>query len=213
MPKAFSEQEKEIIAARLLEQGEKQFSVYGLRKTNVEEIARAAGISKGAFYLFYESKEDLFMDVVEGIEERVRKELMEAVDLPGPSPRARLYSVFKKAVELFSSLPILHYITGGDFELLFRRMPAKKLQDHLSNDRDFFDALMKRCENAGIPIRVSADRIVSLFYPLVMSILHTEDIPQGMLGGNLDILLELIAAYCVGEVEIQLQNPGQPINN
>ena len=65
MPKAFTEQEKELIRKRLLEQGYKQFSAYGLRKTNIEEVASACGISKGAFYLFYPSKEALFMDVVE----------------------------------------------------------------------------------------------------------------------------------------------------
>jgi AcrR family transcriptional regulator len=63
MPKAFTEQEKELIRKRLLEQGHKQFSAYGLRKTNIEELAEASGISKGAFYLFYTSKEALFMDV------------------------------------------------------------------------------------------------------------------------------------------------------
>ena len=73
MPRAFSEQEKELIRKRLLEQGHRQFSAYGLRKTNIEELAEAAGISKGAFYLFYASKEAIFMDVVEQVEERFRQ--------------------------------------------------------------------------------------------------------------------------------------------
>src|SRR5512135_636629 len=98
MPKAFSEREKELIKSRLLEQGYKLFSAYGLKKTNVEEIAAAAGISKGAFYNFYESKEALFMDVVEQAETRVRQELLAVVDLPGPSPRARLFAVLKTAI-------------------------------------------------------------------------------------------------------------------
>ncbi len=46
MPKAFSEREKELLTQRLLEQGYRLFSAYGLKKTNVEEIAQAAGISK-----------------------------------------------------------------------------------------------------------------------------------------------------------------------
>ena len=58
MPKAFSEAEKEMIRRKLLEQGYKQFSTYGLKKTNIDELAAAAGISKGAFYIFYESKEE-----------------------------------------------------------------------------------------------------------------------------------------------------------
>ena len=54
MPKGFTEHEKELIGQRLLEQGYRLFSAYGLKKTNIEEIARAAGISKGAYYNFYE---------------------------------------------------------------------------------------------------------------------------------------------------------------
>jgi len=207
MPKAFSEQEKQIISQRLLEQGYKQFSAYGLKKTNIEEIVKAAGISKGAFYGFYESKEELFMDVIEETEVRVRRELLAFIDLPGPSPRARLYQIFSKAISLFSSLPILKILSSGDYELLFQRVPGKKLQDHLSSDLGFFEELISRCQTAGIPIKVKAEQIVSLFYPLVISIFQDAEMPQKQLGGNLDVLLELIAAYCVGEVELQLQDP------
>ncbi len=84
MPKWFSEEEKEKIRQQLLEQGEKQFSTFGFKKTNVDEIARAAGISKGAFYRFYESKELLFMDVIEHVEIRSRREIMKAIDLSVP---------------------------------------------------------------------------------------------------------------------------------
>ena len=68
MPKAFTVDEKELISKRLLEQGYKQFSTYGLKKTSIEGLAVAAGISKASFYVFYESKESLFMDIVEQAE-------------------------------------------------------------------------------------------------------------------------------------------------
>ena len=159
MPKAFSEQEKELIGKRLLEQGYKLFSAYGLKKTNVEEIAAAAGISKGAFYNFYESKEALFMDVIELAEIRLRQEVLAVVDLPGPSPRARLFAVLKKAFTLFKTIPILQFFSGRDYDLLFRRIPAEKLQEHLASDRMFFDELIARCQKAGLPIRVQPDQI------------------------------------------------------
>ncbi len=84
MPRAFTEQERTVIGRRLLQQGYRLFSTYGLAKTNVEEIAKAAGISKGAFYLFYESKEALFMDVIEEAEVRVRQELLAVIDSARP---------------------------------------------------------------------------------------------------------------------------------
>src|SRR5512142_3186432 len=110
MPKGFSEQERTLIRQRLVEQGYHLFSAYGLKKTTVEELAAAAGISKGAFYLFYDSKEALFMDVIEETaEKRLRRELLAAVELPGPTPRARLLGLFARAFAIFRTVPLLQF--------------------------------------------------------------------------------------------------------
>jgi AcrR family transcriptional regulator len=207
MPKGFTEHEKELIGKRLLEHGYKMFSAYGLKKTNIEEIAKAAGISKGAFYNFYESKETLFMDVVEEAEKRVRAELLAVIDLPGPSTRARLFAVLKKAFDLFESIPILQFLTGSDYDLLFRRVPADKFQEHVASDQAFFDEVIKHCKKAGIPIRVKSEQILASLYPLVLSILHEEDWGLNSFGGNMNLLLELLAAFYLGEVELRLQKP------
>ncbi len=207
MPRAFSEREKGLIAERLLEQGYRQFSAHGLRKTNVEEIAQAAGISKGAFYNFYESKEALFMTVVEQAEGRVRRQILAAVDLPGPSPRARLFAVLKTAFNLFQSMPILRFFTSSDYDLLFRRLPAEKLRQHLAGDQAFIEELVARCRSAGIPIRAQPEEITGALYPLVLAVLHESDPDRMSFAGNIDLLLELIAAFCLGEVDIRLQTP------
>ena len=203
MPKGFSEQEKELIRKRLIEQGYKQFSAYGLKKTSVEELAAGAKISKGAFYLFYDSKEALFMDAVELAEQRYRQKLLATIDKPGPSPRARLYAIFKQSFDVMRSMPILKFITGSDFELIFRKLPAEKLQEHLASDQAFFVELVEHCRNAGIPIKVPPDEIGRLMYPLVMSGLHEDDLSFDNFSGDVDALLELIAAYCLGEVELK----------
>jgi AcrR family transcriptional regulator len=206
VPKGFTEHEKELIRQRLLKEGYKQFSAYGLKKTNIEELAEAAKISKGAFYLFYESKEALFMDVAELAEQRYRQEILAAIDLsPGLSPRARLHNIFKKAFTLFSTIPILQLFTGSDYDLLFRRVPAEKLQEHLASDRLFFEELVTRCQDAGIPIRVRPEEISSLLYPLVLAIMHEDDLNLNNFSGSIDLLLELVAAFCLGEVELKIQ--------
>jgi AcrR family transcriptional regulator len=203
VPKGFTEHEKELIRQRLLKEGYKQFSAYGLKKTNIEELAEAAKISKGAFYLFYESKEALFMDVAELAEQRYRQEILAAIDLsPGLSPRARLHNIFKKAFTLFSTIPILQLFTGSDYDLLFRRVPAEKLQEHLASDRLFFEELVTRCQDAGIPIRVRPEEISGLLYPLVLAIMHEDDLNLNNFSGSIDLLLELVAAFCLGEVEL-----------
>ncbi len=209
MPKAFTDHEKDLIRKRLLEQGYKQFSTYGLQKTNIEELAEAAGISKGAFYLFYASKEALFMDVVEQVEQRFRQELFAMVDLPGPSPRARLFAILQHAFHRVKTIPLLQFLTSNDYDLLFRRVPPETFQEHLANDRVFLNELIARCQNAGIHLRVQPEEMISLLYPLVLTILH-EDEYTGVfsLGGGIDVFLEVIAALWLGEIELQLQPPG-----
>ncbi len=202
MPKAFTPSEKELITRRLLEQGFRLFSAHGLDKTNVEEIALAAGISKGAFYRFYESREALFMDVIEQAETRVRQQLLAIIDRPGPTPRARLLAIFKQALDLFRSMPILQFFSGSDFDLLFRRVPEEKVRNHLINDRAFIDKLVASCQKAGIPIQIEPEQVVSVLYPLVLAILHEDSLGPVIGNDQMDVLLELVAAYCLGEVQI-----------
>jgi AcrR family transcriptional regulator len=45
----------------ILDAAMRVFSRRGLHKTNLEEVAREAGISKGTIYLYFKSKEDLFI--------------------------------------------------------------------------------------------------------------------------------------------------------
>jgi AcrR family transcriptional regulator len=207
MPKAFSDQEKEIIGNRLLENGHRLFSAFGLKKTSVEEIALASGISKGSFYSFYGSKEALFMDVVERVEIDIRQQILAVVDQPGPSARARLFAVLKKAFSLFLESSILQFFTGSDFDQLFRRIPADKIQKHFANDMLFIQGLVARCQQAGIPIQAPTDQIVNLLYWLVPAVLQGGYPGLNASKNSIDMHLELIAAFCLGEVQLQLQEP------
>jgi AcrR family transcriptional regulator len=64
MPKAFNENEKFEIRKRLMAAGRECFSRWGLKKTTVEDLVRPAGIAKGSFYLFFESKEALYIEIM-----------------------------------------------------------------------------------------------------------------------------------------------------
>ena len=64
MAVAFSEKEKRIICQSLKNAAVQCAKTTGIKKTTVEELTTAAGISKGAFYGFYPSKELLFFDVL-----------------------------------------------------------------------------------------------------------------------------------------------------
>jgi AcrR family transcriptional regulator len=49
----------------ILVEAARAFARWGFRKTTVDDIAKAAKVAKGTVYLAYESKEDLFFQVIE----------------------------------------------------------------------------------------------------------------------------------------------------
>lgn len=48
---------------QILEASEAMFHKYGYSKTSLDDIAKEAGIGKGTIYYYYESKEDIFLEV------------------------------------------------------------------------------------------------------------------------------------------------------
>jgi AcrR family transcriptional regulator len=164
-----------------------------------------AGISKAAFYIFYESKEALFMDVVEQAEIEFRREVLADIERLGPSPRVRLVAVFKKAFALWRTLPILHFFTRSDYDLLAQRVPAEVIQEHLLSDQVFVQEFIHRCQRAGIPVQAQPEEIDGLLHALFFTVLHEDDLGPNSLSDSINLLIELVAAFCLGEIELVTQ--------
>ena len=71
MARSFTEREKENIKKSLQEACKQSWTQYGYKKTSVDDLCKQAGISKGAFYLFFESKEALFCEVLYSVQEQI----------------------------------------------------------------------------------------------------------------------------------------------
>ncbi len=91
--------------------------------------------------------------------------------------------------------------------MLFRRVSPENFRQHLAADETFAEDLIRHCQAAGIPIRISAAQITGLLYPLVLTVINEGGLGQNTFSGSIDLLLELVAAYSLGEVESQFQPP------
>lgn len=81
----FTELEKERIREELLEVTYRFFIDKGFKSTSIEDITSSVGIAKSSFYIFCESKEMLYMELLaregEQIEKQVWPEVMAAKDI------------------------------------------------------------------------------------------------------------------------------------
>jgi AcrR family transcriptional regulator len=80
------------------------FARYGYRRTTMDEVAREAGISRAALYLYFENKESLFRAISASIDEKLLASAEAAATRPG-SLEQRLTGVFDaKISEVFELL-------------------------------------------------------------------------------------------------------------
>jgi AcrR family transcriptional regulator len=174
MPKGFTEQEKQQIREKMLQVAMQLFSTYGLKKTNVEDITKACGISKGAFYLFYESKEHLFMDLLEVSDQLSKAQITEAFsNLEGFSKEE-----FKRVTkEIFSQLgndPLLSLFKSDEYEYLIRKIDPAVLSAHVAKDAAFFRQMHLDLQEKGIFREVDPDTMTIFSTGMYLLSLHSE---------------------------------------
>ncbi len=63
-PKCLTDQEKQSQKHKLHEKGKELLFSYGVKKTSIEDITKAAGMAKGTFYQHFDSKEEFFLEIL-----------------------------------------------------------------------------------------------------------------------------------------------------
>ena len=128
MATAFSPQERERIRDSLLDAALKSAATQGMRHATVDGLAREAGISKGAFYRFYPSKEHLFLSMLERTHEEMygsaEKVLDERTDLPLRERTMRAILEVFRVAETYNLIPFIR----EELPLLLRRLPQDVLE-------------------------------------------------------------------------------------
>jgi AcrR family transcriptional regulator len=92
---------------RLIAAAEAQFRRFGYKRTTVDDITADAGTGKGSLYLHFESKQAVYMAVVEASLERFVESASRLLDGPGPVP-SRLRSLVELTIHHYGEDELLH---------------------------------------------------------------------------------------------------------
>lgn len=75
MPSIFTPKDKERIRRQLLAEGRSRMLAEGIAKTNIDELAKNAGIAKGTFYHFFPSKQDFILEIIHSYQQEKLSQL------------------------------------------------------------------------------------------------------------------------------------------
>ncbi|MGH9170071.1 MAG: TetR/AcrR family transcriptional regulator [Acidimicrobiales bacterium] len=178
--RAVSDEDKASRRAGILAAAKTVFAERGYHATTIADIARAAGLSYGSIYWYYESKEVLFHELMSAEAAALRCHIDSAVRAaaPGEGPAAPFKAAVRATLEFYDADRAL-------VKLLFRDAFAlgTAFERHLHQIHDSFvddaERLVEAAQAQGIfaarPPRMSAFAITALVGQLAHRRLTTDD--------------------------------------
>ena len=172
---AFTEEQNETIRRDLIREARCCGVTVGMRKTSVEQLTEAVGISKGSFYKFFDSKELLFFAVLEDIHTEcfaaAQKSLQEnaAID-----PASRTAAAILAACRWLSETKAFVFIEN-DAESLLHRLPEEVKTAHYHDDETHIRLLLEKYDlvpSRGISLAAATVR------GLIRTVSHKEQIGE-----------------------------------
>lgn len=192
--RAVSDEDKELRREAILGAAKRVFSEKGYAATTVADVARAAGLSYGTIYWYFDSKEELFDALMDSGEEELRTRILAALKEGGPTDlegalRTSVQATFEYFEEDREATRLLFrdsYALGGRFERHLLRIYERFVGD--------LEATIREGQRSGVIRRVEprmvAFCLAALIGQLAYRRLTTDD---GMSAGQLaDFVVSLV---------------------
>ena len=145
--KGFSDAERERIREQLIETARELLRMYGPKKTNIEDITEPAGIAKSTFYRFFDSKVDLYVEIMERESDEMLREIEREID-QSETPREALERVIRCVMTFAETNPLVQYRE----EFLSSFSPEKMKEISAEQFEEYIPLIEAVQEEAGGPV-------------------------------------------------------------
>ena len=135
MPKIVSEEERGLVKDAMYDATIGLIRKKGVRKVTVDDITEAVGISKGAFYMYYPSKE-VCIDEVLKQNEKALFARMEEIMQQDLRDRERCAALIREV--MLSQDSLILFLSPADLEILLRKLPAEYREREAKKSDDYF---------------------------------------------------------------------------
>jgi len=182
--------------AAIIERGADVFAERGYEAASLNDIARSLGLTKGAFYFHFASKEALALAVFR-VKQTQLAERLRAVADEQPNALDGLLALLRARAELLQNEPSLRCFLGLTSELVAHFGPGSEFAASYNVPIDTFAALVRKGQQQGV-IRRSLDPR-STAETVFAALLGTDEMSKVVAGGK-DLLyrterwLEVIVA-------------------
>ena len=202
MVKGFDEKQRDYIYNRLMEVGKELFGRYGLKKTSIADLTKEVGIAQGTFYNFFSSKEELFFEILEKEEEKLKEGVIKDI-LSKPLTRQNFSIFLKESFDAVDKNPIFKWLYfDNEYELLIRKLPKEKVETHIKRDSENLLPLIQYWQEQGVMVKEKPEIIAAVIRSIFIFTLHKKEIGEEIFSDTISCMMDLISKGLIREREI-----------
>ncbi|MCU4800555.1 TetR/AcrR family transcriptional regulator [Halobacteria archaeon HArc-gm2] len=197
--KGFSDEERERIREALMDAGRDLFARYGLQKTTVADLTDPVGIGTSTFYQFFDSKDDLYVEILEAEEEAIAERVVgssfEATDDPQEAIERFLHAIFE---EIETNPLIRTLLVEDELDRLEAQYSPAEQERNRREELAFMLPYVERWQDEGRLRDGDAEAIAGAIRALPFLTLHQDDVGENY-DAVRDVLIEAVADGLVEE--------------
>lgn len=193
---------KDYMRKSLMKQGKQLFSRYGLQKTSINDITKSVGIAAGTFYNYYHSKEELYFDILEKEEEKIKAQFLKVDISKVEDPKQTIKRLLLKMIDTIETNPLIKQLLfENNIELIMRKLPKEKLEKHFEKDSETLLPLIGKWQKEGIIVNKDPEVIAGVLRSLFMLTLHKEEIGVTVYRETIELYIDFIVEGFINKEE------------
>jgi len=194
MSGGFSDSERERIREQLVAEGRELFSRYGLSKTTLADLTDPVGIATSTFYQFFDSKEALYLEILDREGERLLPELLAPFEEQN-DPEDAIVGFLTALMDEIETNPLLHQLVMDTDELdrLREQHTEAELREEREQSLAYFLPYVEAWYEAGAVEGPSPEVVANAIRSVSFLTLHEDDIGEDRYRETRDLVIRAVA--------------------
>jgi AcrR family transcriptional regulator len=191
MPK-FTETEFETIKGLIFDKGRELFIQYGLKKTSIDEIVQACDIAKGSFYKFYDSKEELYFEILK-TEEEGYQTVIDEVMASKNTGQTLMICLIKQLWFFYKNNQFLQLLyERKELPLLLRKIPLEEIQEYSSDQRLLVIRTIETIQQEKKMAQVKPEIVEGIIRGILILSAHEQEIGRDVYREVMDKMIQFV---------------------
>lgn len=174
--RGFDEEQREEIEKDLIETGRELLVTIGPSKTTIQDITEPIGIGTSSFYLFFDSKDELYLEIIQReitkFQERLEQQIQDIDEAYNGLKR-----LFTGYVEFSENNGLIQsVIIRGDYQGVFQKKIPDQLEQHVQERMTNFLGMIERLQavDDGYFSTLPPDAVLGVMSTLGIFVLHRD---------------------------------------